>query len=737
MAKATPIIAAFNAGEWSPLLDGRIDLQGYTASAKQLTNWLPLVQGPVIKRAGTRHINSTKTPADRVWLVPFVRSRTISYVIEFGDAYCRFYFGRAQVVSSGSPYEIVSPYSLANLTGANGEFMLDVVQSGDVLYITHRGGMYAPRKLSRTSSTSWAFSTLEPDNGPFLDLNSTSTTAYASAASGTGITITASSSIFTAGHVGALFKIEQQIITSTQPWKASTSYTAGDFVRSQGKEYVAATTGTSGTTIPAHTTGTVSDGGVDWTYTSPGYGVARITAQSGTTATADVIVTFPQTIVGSGNASELWRFGAWSESNGYPEVVTFFKERLVFAAKQRIYLSVSAAFEDFSPDTFGEVLADNAVNLTIQSSEVNDVVGLVEGSVLAIHTEGAEFVLQPLTNSEPLGPGNVEIVRATTYGSRAVRPIRVGEAVLFVQSSGRKVREMIYDIQVDALVARDLTVRSEHLMRPSIIGFVRQREPYAILWAWLADGTLLSLTYDRTQEVRGWSPMQLGGNGVVESCAVIPSPDGTRDDLWLIVKRTINGSTVRHVEYMRPEHQPGDLLEDSVYVDNSLTYDGAAATTISGLSHLEGETVRVLADGSTHPDKVVSSGQITLDRSASVVHIGLPYSANYQSFRIEAGASEGTSQSKTKRITDVAFRVDNTLGGQAGPDLLSLDDIPDLMFRSPATSMGSAPGLFSGDALVSWPGGYETDGRICFKHDNAYPATLVAVVPQVVTQEAR
>lgn len=742
MAKATPIIAAFNAGEWSPLLEGRTDLAGYGASAVAIENFICTVQGPLVRRTGSRFVSAVEDNAKRSWLVPFVRSRSIAYIIEFADSKCRFYFDRAQVTSGPSAYEIASPYSATDLVNAEGEFNLDFVQSRDVLYITHRGGTIAPRKLSRTSSTSWAFSTVEPNTGPFLAPNSGAVTIYADGASGSGVTLTASSSIFTADDVGSLIRLDQVKITATEPWESSKAYTSGDFVRSEGKEYEAASSGTSGTTVPGHTRGTVSDGGVQWTYRSAGFGVARITAQSGTTATVDVLTRFPQTVVGSSNATANWRKGAWSGANGYPTTVAFFNERLVYGQSQRVDMSVVADYDNFAPDEFGEIVADSAISVDLQSSQANDVTGLLEGGTLVVMTEGAEFTIGALTTSEPFGPGNIQVSLETAYGSRPVRPIRVGEAALFLQASGRKLRELTFDIQVNRLIARDMIVRSEHLARPRIVGVTRQEEPWQLVWAWRSDGVVLSFTYDRTQEVRGWSRHVLGGAfadgaAVVESMATIPSPDGTRDDVWMIVKRTINGGTVRYIEFLEAEYREGDAQENAFYVDSGLTYDGAATTTISGLDHLEGETVCVLADGGTHPDVTVDDGTVTLERETSVAQIGYCPRCVWGSHRLDAGAADGSAQTKTKRITDASFRVHLTLGGRAGPSETSTDAIPALNYRDPATPMGAPPPLYSGDALVDWPEGYGTAGRIYYTNDQPFPVTLVAVVPQVVTMEAR
>lgn len=850
MAKASPIINALNAGEWSRVLDGRTDIQGYPASASVMENFIPMVQGPALRRAGSAFVRSAKFgQTNPIRLVPFSKSSGDSYVIEFGENYCRFYTDRAPVVTgvttaitgasatnpvvittaghsylkntevfltgisgmtelnnrwfvidnvtattfelytihkesvdgtgytaytSGgtidTPYEIVSPYGASQL---NDSFGLDYVQSGDVLYLTDRAGLLPPKKLSRTAPTSWAFSDVDPDEGPWLDLNATATTIYASAATGT-ITLTASASIFTADDVGSIIRLDQEVITATPAWQASTAYVINDYVRSEGKEYQAASagttgtsisifisgtenttrptetsrSGTSGTSIPAHTSGTVSDGGVDWTYTSPGYGVARITAQAGTTATATVITRFPQTLVGSGNATTFWRKGAWSEAAGYPTCVTFFRERLVYGKGQTIYASVAGDFENFAIDSFGEILTESAITTTVQGSEANDIVNLSEGRALVVNTTGSEFVVDVQSSTAPLGPNNIKVTKQTGYGAAPIRGITVGENTLFVQASQGKIRAARYEFQVDNYIATDQTVRARDILVGGIVQMAYQEEPHQSLWAARADGTLLSFSYDETQEVRGWARHVLGGTASgssidgVKSVAVIPSPDGSRSDVWVAVDRSINGGFRQYIEYLQPEY---DVLQQQLptevtYADSMLSYSfglGNGVTTLYGLDHLEGETVGVLADGAVAPDAVVSNGEITLSASAETIQVGYRYASIYQTNRLDAGGAEGTAQGKTKRITDCWFRVVDTLGGTAGPDAANQDDIAGLMYRAPATPMDGPPDFVTGDVSLSWPGGYETDAYIRYENDSMFPATIAAIMPQVVTQESR
>ena len=194
------------------------------------------------------------------------------------------------------------------------------------------------------------------------------------------------------------------------------------------------------------------------------------------------------------------------------------------------------------------------------------------------------------------------------------------------------------------------------------------------------------------------------------------------------MRRTINGATVRYVEYLDPGYQEGDAIEDAFYLDCGLTYDGAPADTISGLGHLEGETVRVLADGARHPDCVVTAGAITLQRDASVVHAGLAYASRYRSMRLEAGAADGTAQGRHKTISELVFRFVDTVGGTFGPDFNTLDEIA---FRTAGDPMDQPIPPFTGDKSVTFHAGGTTDGLICFEHDEPLPCTLVAIFPRV------
>lgn len=744
MARASPIIFSTNAGELSATLDGRVDISKYASGCKRLENFLPLVQGPAVRRGGSRFVHAVKNEADRTWLIKFEYSATQCFYLEFGDIYVRFYTDHGILESAPNvPYEIVSPYALADLTSPDGSCALRFVQSGDVLYIANKYRTYAPRKLTRIANTNWAFSTYAPQNGPFLP-EPRSATMQASATTG-AVTLTASGNVFAATDVGRLVRIEVVEFTIT-PWETAKAYGIGNLVRFDGKTYRAINAATSGTVPPTHEVGKAYDGktGVQWEYVDSGYGVVLITAYTDPTSVDGTVVQDPDsglnelpfeaTLVATSN----WALGAWSATTEYPSAVAFFRNRLWWAGQLRLWGSVPDDFDNMAPDFFNEVQADNAISRIVTGQDVNDIDWIVGADKLVIGTGGGEFACSELSTSEPLGPANFAVIPQSQKRVHGVAPLSVGNSLLYLQRAGRKLLGLNFAIDIDRYQSTDLTVLSERIARSGLVQMAYQSEPYSIVWAARANGLLVGFTYEQEQQVTGFHKHPLGGSGVVvESVAAGPTPDGDRDELWMIVKRTINGATHRYVEFMeRPwegddaDGTAGDDQEDAFYVDSGLTYDGAATTTITGLGHLEGETVQILADGARQTDKVVTGGEITLDDAASVVQAGLQYVSRLVPMRLEAGSQDGTAQGKMKRIHKVVIRFFETLGGKCGRYGETLDE---LSLRSPSTPMGSPEPIASGDSEVDFPGDYDLDAFIEIVQDAPLPMTVTAIMPQLRT----
>lgn len=843
MPKAAPLIASFNAGEFSPSMQGRSDVKYYGNACRKLRNFTLRVQGPARRRSATRYVYPVKNEADKTWLVRFEFNVEQSYIMEFGDLYVRFYSNHGRVMNPAdpvNPLEIVTPYTLASLTRSDGTFALRFRQSNDVIYMFHRD--FQTRKLVRTAAAAFNLQTYEPKGGPFrdIDLDTTTTVFIDSGAVGVGRTLTASAAIFEAGHVGGLFLLEQNNTDDIRQWEVGKVIAIPSIRRSDGKNYTALNAATTGSVRPVHAVGSKYDGdvGVQWRYDDPGFGWVKINSigGAGTTAICEVLSRIPDEAVGAGNASTRWAFGAWSDKYGWPDVGTFFRERLCVGRDQEVWGTVAGDFDDMrARDEHGLVTTDMAFRVRIESDRANRIEWMAPSdAALLVGTAGDEHAISEITASEPFGADNARAKHQSNYGAKHVEVEHVGDGILFVQRSGREVRDMrLAESSVDQKwSATDTTILADHVSKSGIVELAYQQKPDSTLWCRRGDGQLIGLTLDREQEVRGWHPHRIGGYSdsaraefaIVESIAVAFAPDGTYNELWMVVQRYINGAVRRYVEYMEKPRETTDDPEDAFYVDSGLTLNntvnatltpGAGATvkgtvgvafeasagvfvagdvgrfihrrystvnvkgevqwrkgiaeitavpdafhatctvhsafqnltvivaagwrmtvtTITGLDHLEGETVQVCADGAAHPDRIVSGGSIALQNPASKVHVGLACVAVLQPMPIEAGAADGTAQGKTKRASRVGIRFIDTLGARYGRD--EDTDLDDIQTRSGAINTDEPPPTFTGVKVVSWPDGYSDEALITIVQDQPLPCTVAALMPQMNTQDNR
>ncbi|NIP24477.1 MAG: hypothetical protein GWN55_16270, partial [Phycisphaerae bacterium] len=328
--------------------------------------------------------------------------------------------------------------------------------------------------------------------------------------------------------------------------------------------------------------------------------------------------------------------------------------------------------------------ADDAIAVYLSSRQVNAIRWLAGTRKLLAGTSGGEWWLD--------GGGADEAMDATATirrhldsenGSSSVKPALIGNTVMFLQRLARTVREFYYDWQVDQYVANNISILSEHLTnRASITALAWQQFPHQILWALRSDGKLLSMTYMREHDVTAWAQHAVAGTDAeVESIATIEGAE--EDELWAIVKRTIDSSTKRYIERLSPlvviENGNGDTedweLEDAFFVDSGLTYRGTEIATVTGLDHLEGETVVALADGGVETGLTVNSGSVTLSRAAGVIHIGLNYYSDLESLWPIHRDKEGLMFGYPQRITNAILLLYRTAGGLIGPNNADLYEI--------------------------------------------------------------
>ena len=745
MARVAVQLTNFTGGELSPRLDGRNDLAKYASGCKTLQNMIVYPHGSAARRSGTSFVAEVENSAEKTRLIPFEFSTTQTYILEFGNEYIRFYkdggaileanktitgitqanpgvvsitahgysngdtivisgvVGMTQV--NGKRFKVANvntnDFELQDIDGVDVDttsftayasggvanrvyqiattyetadlFQIKYAQSADVMYLCHPE--YSVKKLSRTGHTSWTITEVDFTNGPYLDDNITAVTLSSSAHTvGTGRTLTASAATFVSTDVGRLVRFRA------------------------------------------------------------GYG--KITAFTSTTSVTWTIIEDTN----SGSASTDWGLGAFSDTTGYPSCVTFYEQRLVFAGTeaqpQTLYFSRSGDYENMFENRGGTIADDDAIIYTIASNQVNAIRFLSATRTLIVGTVGGEFSVSGGGSDDPVTPTNILIKKQSNHGCANIDAIPVGNVTLFLQRAKRKIRELAYNFDVDGYVAPDMTILAEHISESGVNEMSYQQEPNQIIWGVREDGQLIGLTYQREQQVVAWHRHIFGGafstgNAVCETIATIPTDDKEYQS-WVIVKRTIDGVTRRYVEYLNEFDFDEDDDTSFNFLDSQLSYNGSATTTISNLDHLEGQVVSVLADGSTHPDRTVTNGSITLSRSSTKVKVGLPYTSILQTMRIDAGSQNGTSQAKTKRIYNITVRLYESIGVEVGPNLNNMEEIP---FRSSAQLMNQPIPVFTGDKEVEFRGNYETDGFIFVRQTQPLPLTVLSLYPELITND--
>jgi len=729
---------AFTTGEISPKLSSRIDFNKYKNATEKMENAVPFPQGGFTRRSGTRYVAETKDSTKASRLVEFQFSVTDAYILEFGENYIRFYRNQAQIVS-GTPVEVVTTYAEADL------FELHFAQSADVLYIAHKD--YAPRKLTRASHTSWALTTITFDPIPSFEADTdlgdgTNESLTLGAVSGDGVTVTpdyTTEDLFLPADVG------RTIVSGT----GSGIIVSHDTVASPDEVDIDIQSNFSGTALadgaweitgsPAATltpsavgpegsliTLTLASGG--WRVTGApnggdvgkfvkiNNGLCKITTVTSTTvAKGEVLHVLDSTTAAVAGTWTL-EVESWSATRGYPAAIGFYEQRLFYARTdsqpQTIWGSVIDQFENFSTGTND----DDSLSFTITGQ--NPIRWLSPKKKLGVGTYGGEFTIGT-TNDAAMTPTNVKIDDETAYGSSTLQPLRVGDVTLFVQRSGRKLREFVFVFEDNSFSAPDLSLLAEHITAGGIVDITFQQEPDSIVWCVRSDGQLLGMTYLRDQQIVGWHRHTTGATGLFESVSSIPVSG--KDQTWVIVNRTINGSTVRYVEYF-DEDAWSSATEfnqwDQLNTDCALKYSGAGTTTITGLDHLEGETVTVLANGATHPDKTVASGSITLERSSTEVEVGLSYTMDVDTVRPEIQTQQGTIQGVVKGWSKINARLYNTLGGTINGDVVET--------RVPSDPMDAEPPLYTDDFEVQNLG-YDKHGRVNIQQTQPYPFTCLSI----------
>ncbi len=762
MAKTKKVQNNFTAGEMSPVIRGRSDLAKYYNGCVQVENFIVRPEGGAFKRPGFSYTATGGDITKAIRMIPFTNSDIDSYILEFGDLYIRFYRNWGPVTDEQDVvYEIVSPYLAKDLP------LVQFGQSADVMYLTHP--KYQTRKLSRTGHTSWTMAAVTMLLGPFLVENDTTTTITPSAVTG-NITLTASSPTFQSdgSQVGALFQItyskDSEIVSGDLSGNGSSSTISVllgqtiDFVSNgtwtgnlalevsydAGNNYETVTQIFSKDNRNVEDIHTEENGDAIYRFTMSSYsgagtcsfnivtrrsrvnGVVKITGYtSPSLVSATVIETLANTI-----PTKLWSEGSWSDYRGWPSALAFHNQRIFYGGTTHqpttLWGSVvlpGGDYENFRAGTND----DDAVTYTVAASQ-DPIKYLASGGTLIAGTTGGSYIIDGSGQDAVLSPTNVRSRIQDISGTAAIMPIRSSLGLLYVERGGKRVGEFAYNWESDRHVSANMTRLAEHITGTGIKEVAFQRRPERIMWCVTNDGTLIGMTYQRAEDVVCWQRMVT--DGTFESVAVKSGTSFTNnsdeDEVWCVIARTIDGPATKYIERMMPWSQTDQ--EDYVFVDSGITYDGDAATAMTGLEHLEGETVKICADGAVQPDKVVSGGALTLDTAASVVQIGMGYTAILKPMRDVSGLiGLGTY----KRISETAILFYQTNAAMYGIDADNLDE---LTFRDASDPMDTAVPFFDGTKRVFVRGKWEKEGDLIIESDAPLPCNVLSLTMLLETE---
>lgn len=729
MSRIVQYQSSFTMGEFDPLVKGRVDINQYQNALEKATNILCIPQGAIERRPGTQflldvssHLGSGFTAQQGIRLIPFEFSTTDSFMLVFVKISTSSTNNvRMFVFSNGQPVTNINSSGNNYLTVSFGDISFDKLtftQSADTLIIINED--LPPLKIVRgANNQTWTASTISLTSPKFaFNLNTTtpSGTITPSSIDGTS-TITASASIFHEGRTGTAqagassgITLDSSAVATDDIYNGSTIRITGGTGSGQNRiisDYVGsskvATVSEAWTTQPDNTSTFSVDSQVGQYINSiNGFGRARIIEfESATKVKTNVEVPFFSTSAIASGDYEI-EFGyedVWSTDRGYPRSGTFHEGRLYFGGAKSL---PSALFGSKVGDFFNfkesEGLDDDAIFAILSSDAVNSITGLRSGRDLQIFSSGSEFFVQQ-AEGQPITPGNLTIKAATKSGSKEnIIPVAAEGGTIFLQRSGKALREFLFSDVELSYQSNNISLLSSHLLKTPVKMTFRRAtstdDGDLLIIVNGQDGTMAAYSIHRTQKVV--APSEFITDGIFEDCSV------DINDIYVIVKRTINSATKHYVE----------ILDDDRTTDSSFQlFDGSSdgnkptSTTVTGLTHLEGKTVEVIRDDIFLGTKTVSSGQITIDQvPTTYVEIGLHYDVLAKTLPAEPRLASGTMVGRKKRIVDaspILFQTQNiAINGKEVP----LKQFP--------YTLDSAETIFSGRKRVTPILGYSSEVQL-------------------------
>lgn len=716
---------SFTGGELAPSLRKRVDLAKYSTGLAKCKNFFIHAHGGVSNRPGFEFITEVKDSTQATILIPFKYSDTDTYMLEFGHEYMRVIRNAGQVVLSATPsawatstayvpgnhvangganyycyaghtssatdepgvganwadywhlltsdiVEIPTPYQASELAS------LDFTQSADIITLAHRN--HAPRELARIDHDEWT-------------LTQISFGSSVSAPTGVGAT----PSGFDTNDRTFNYKVTAVDADGKESVGSSSASASVDTLWEVGEKVTvswSAVTGADRYNIYCSRSGLY------------GYiGTSEYTSFVDDNILPDTADTPPETQ------------DPFDAAGKYPGAVFYHEQRLGFASTdnepQKLWFSQIGEFHNFNTST--PLKDDQSFSIRLASGQVNLVRSVIGLEDLVVHTAGAAWKLA--VGENPFTFYNVRTKLQSNRGSGTVKPIQIDDSILYVLPHNGIVRDFAYSLAKNGYTGNDLSIMSNHLFDgKQIVCWVFAQEPDSIVWAVMDDGSMLGLTYMREHEVWGWHQHETQG----EFEWVSAVNEAAEDAVYVVVKRTIGGEEKRYIERLHSRSM--DVVKDAFFVDSGLSYSGILTRHITGLDHLEGKEVAILADGNVIRGQTVEDGMVDMTIEVTNAHIGLGYTSDIETLEPPIGRANGM----TKSVSNVIVSVLQTRGiwiGQSEDNLTEYKQRRDENWDHPID-------LYDGDFEVYLMGGWEESGSVFIRQSDPLPATITAVIPE-------
>lgn len=666
---------SFGGGEVTREFFGRIDDPKYQTGLATCRNFIVLPHGPVANRPGSYFVREVKDSTKFTRLIPFAYSDEQTLVIEFGAGHFRFHTMGGTIIDLGVPYEIANTYAEDELNAVS------FVQSGDIITLVHPN--HPPRELKRLGAVSWTLTDI----------------AFAP----TILAPTAPAAVATPGATPGTPSTQEYVVTSI----------ATDGIDESRQSAIASCSNN------LYDDGAYND--ISWVAAAGAvrYNVyKRSSGLFGYIGQTDQLTFRDDNIAADLGGTPPNASNPFVGVGNYPSAVSYFDQRRVFAATdnqpQRTWMTKTGTESNL--DASLPTQDDDAISFRIAARDANRIRHLVPMNDLVMLTSSATWRVTSI-NTDALTPTSISARTQASAGANKAAPVLINSAMIYAAARGGHMRELGYSKDANGYTTGDISLRAPHLFDfYDITTLAFSSAPYPIVWSISTSGKLIGLTYVPEQQIGAFHQHDTI-NGVYESCCCVA--EGSEDVLYTVVRRVIDGQSVRYIE--RSASRLFENQEDAFFVDCGATYDGAATDTISGLDWLEGQTVSILADGGVCPQQVVTGGTIELDEEASVIQIGLPITADIESLPMWLEIA-GYGQGRPKNVASVYMRVYRSSGIFAGP---TTDELTEAKQRSDEP-YGTPPRLKSEEIEIVIKSAWSDDGVVFMRQVDPLPLMILS-----------